>query len=202
MCLIRENVLGHCYFWHFDCRIGLVSTDLLVYPSRGYHCWVLPSPAKPPHVGYSSKPFFSPAQGSLEWIGHSFAGRVRDGHLSWQREPHCKIKEVWRLCCIWATGKWQAGVWTAEKWGMRIQQSIAITSVKLLCRLPRLLWGLKEIMHVKQLCPLEGRLVNVNYHEIVQGWLDLYQERDSRKLKYLWISLEFTFSKAFKNEEF
>lgn len=34
-----------------------------------------------------------------------------------------------------------AAVWTTGEWGMRIQEPSVITSMKLLCKLPRLFWG-------------------------------------------------------------
>lgn len=79
---------------------------------------------------------------SPEWTRHS--GQTRKGWASFpvvesEVQSHGSVNTRCVLQSCKMTGL--AGVWTAGEWGMRIQEPSVMTSMKLLCKLPRLFWG-------------------------------------------------------------
>lgn len=78
----------------------------------------------------------------LGCTGKGWATFLAEGTTS-TKSSQCETMLCLRNCKV--TGL--AGMWTAGKWGLRIQVSSVITSVKLLCKLPGLSWGPKETPH-------------------------------------------------------
>lgn len=139
----------------------LLSLIFTVYKPESLHSFLLgcslsrvPSPAI-----YNFKgpcPFLAfrfPRVSKTLWSDQERVGFFPGGAVTRAKSRKCEHMLCLQNCKM--TGL--TGVWTAGEWGMRIQEPSVITSMKLLCKLPRLFWGLSEITPVKPLCTLEER---------------------------------------------